>query len=285
MANNIVTMKSAAFSKQQKMATLTQQCFSEEICETLKISILNEFMQDLYESGYSEWDRKQILEGGINTFKNIKQLEYLNIRPFYRPNSFNKSERRMAKFKKKNCWYKSDSVDVKYRSVMFVDATPGDRLASMIRETEEKYKISDSQRIKIVSKAGTKLAHLVETKDPFEKNCATNDCPPCDNSDPNQLSRCKRNNICYEAKCKTCDQRGKNRTYTGETYRNMHIRSKEHVRGLENGDPNNWMVKHVNKEHEGNTDEAEFTWKVIKKHRKLIQRQLQEAVRIQNKTY
>ena len=75
-----------------------------------------------------------------------------------------------------------------------------------------------------------------------------------------------------------------NRTYTGETYRNLHIRSKEHVRGLEKSDPNNWMMKHVNKDHNGNKDEAEFDWKVLKKHRKPIQRQLQEAVRIQNKT-
>ena len=53
---------------------------------------------------------------------------------------------------------------------------------------------------------------------------------------------------------------------------------------FEKDDPNNWMVKHVRKEHEGNKDDVEFTWKVLRKHSKPIQRQLHEAVRLNNKT-
>ena len=54
---------------------------------------------------------------------------------------------------------------------MFVDATPGDKLLKMIKETEAKFKIADDQRIRIVSKAGPKLVQLLERNNPFMKKC------------------------------------------------------------------------------------------------------------------
>ena len=59
MVNNIVTMKSSAMSMSQKMAILTQQCFtrlhntSDDVKESQKVEILNSFMQELKASGYS----------------------------------------------------------------------------------------------------------------------------------------------------------------------------------------------------------------------------------------
>ena len=93
VANNLVTLKSAAASLQQKMATLTQQCFmrlhntSENASEITKLTLLNEFMKDLWLSGYSELDRLNILKGATNT---------------YRSNSFQKLERKQNKANKKN---------------------------------------------------------------------------------------------------------------------------------------------------------------------------------------
>ena len=131
---------------------------------------------------------------------------------------------------------------------MFIEAAPGDQLLKLIRQTEEQFMIAEDQRIKIVSKSGTKLVHLLERKDPFAKNCDPKDCPPCASLEPEQniLSKCMTNNVCYEVKCKTCEQLGKYRTYTGETCRNLHVRSKEHLKGLETNDSKNWMFKHIN---------------------------------------
>ena len=50
---------------------------------------------------------------------------------------------------------------------MFVDATPGDRLMKMLKITEEKFKISEDIRIKIVSKSGSKLINLLQNKNPL----------------------------------------------------------------------------------------------------------------------
>ena len=78
MSSDYVTLKNSALSMQQKMATLTQQCFSrihntsDNVDEDVKFESLNEFMHDLQISGYSEKDRLTILRGAINTHKNIK---------------------------------------------------------------------------------------------------------------------------------------------------------------------------------------------------------------------
>ena len=129
------------------------------------------------------------------------------------------------------------------------------------------------------------MEHLFERKNPFENNCKDSDCRPCASVDPKKpkLSKCKSNNVCYEAKCETCGKLGKSRTYTGETARNLHERSKEHYNGLKMNDKNNWMMKHITNEHDGKKDEVEFSWKVLRKHNKPLQRQLHEAVRIKNK--
>ena len=84
---------------------------------------------------------------------------------------------------------------------MFIKATPGYKLLKIMRETEDKYRISNDQRIKIVSKAGSKLVNLVERKDPFQTKCEMNKCPVCDNSDK-LVTNCVANNVCYEANVK-----------------------------------------------------------------------------------
>ena len=60
----------------QKFTIVTQQCFnrlhntSDEVDDEVKVDILNEFMQELKESEYTETDREIILKGAINTYKN-----------------------------------------------------------------------------------------------------------------------------------------------------------------------------------------------------------------------
>ena len=291
VASKFVTLRSAALSMQQKMSSLTQQCFtrlhntSESIDDKVKIDILNDFMYELHISGYSEKERLTILKGGINTYSNLKMQELSGNRPFYRPNSYQKQSRIKTKQSKKKIWFKGKNCDERYKSVMFIDATPGDKLVKLMKEVEEKFRIADDQRIKIVSKGGTKLVNLFERKNPFLENCKDGDCPPCDNQDKknDKLSMCKVNNVCYEVKCTTCEVEGKLRCYTGETSRNLHVRSKEHIKDMELNNKNSWMLKHINEEHDGSKENVKFSWKVLRKHSKPLQRQLHEAIRIKNK--
>ena len=243
-----VTLKSTAMTMKQKFNILTQQCFfrlhntSEEADIATKVEILNDFMEDLLISGYGEYDRKTILNGGINTYKNLKEKERRGIRPFYRPNTFQKKLRKIQKSEKKNNWFQGKTCDNKFKSVLYVDATPGDTLLKMIKETEEKYKISDKVRLKIVSKSGYKLANLVQNKNPARRNCGKNDCKFCENAEKSgHNSMCSINSVCYEAKCVKCENEGKHKTYDGETSRTAYIRCLEHYEDLKLRKKNSWM--------------------------------------------
>ena len=168
---------------------------------------------------------------------------------------------------------------------MFVNATPGDKLLKMLQETESIHRISDNCRIKFVSESGIKLKHILQKKDPFEGKCKANDCVPCRNpSDENkENSKCRRNRIVYECKCKSCGIEGKHRVYHGETVRNLYIRSKEHYSALRRQCETNFMYKHVKEEHNGNLHDIQFEWKVIGQYPKPLSRQLSEAIHIEHK--
>ena len=207
MASRFVTHKLSSMSVNQKYNILTQQCFtrihntSENISDEVKVNILNEFMEDMALSGYNESDRLKVLRGAFKTHINLKHEERIGLRPYFRSKSFQKNERTSRKLNKKTKWFKN--AENKYKTVMFVDSTPGDKLLKKLRETEQKHKISESMRIKFVSKSGIKLINKFEKKDPFQKPCDSVKCKPCDptNEGKREFSNCRSNNISYMAKC------------------------------------------------------------------------------------
>ena len=156
IANKLVTLKNAASSNRQKIAILTQQCFtrlhntSKNVDESIKVAVLDDFMKELKSSGYTESDRLNILKGAINTYNKIAAKEQAGTRPFYRNSKFERSKRLTEKLDKKTNWYKSDNCNKNYATVMFVEATHGDTLLKMLKATEEKFKFSNNKRIKFV---------------------------------------------------------------------------------------------------------------------------------------
>ena len=288
MANKLITIKSSAISMKSKMNILTQQCFkrfhntSESIPQEWIIRILEEYMLEMYLSGYSEQERYNVLNSGWKTYKNLKAKEQRGLRPFYRNNSFNKNERTVEKLNKKSNWFRK-SGGITYSSVIFVEATPGDELLKTLKHIEEMHKISDQDRIKFVSKSGVKLINLVQRKDPFNSQCDGKNCKPCENKGNDKPSNCRTQNVTYSAKCKTCENEGRNRIYYGETCRNIHTRSGEHYKDFENKSKHSWMLKHHQNEHSNlKSDDCEYEWKVMAKFRKPMQRQLSEAINIEN---
>ena len=157
---------------------MSQECFrrihntSNECKSEVKVDILNEFMIDLKTSGYKECERKVILEAGLKTHWNLKHKEATGQRPYYRSAKFklsNKTEIENVKKKKKHNWYRKGSEGDKFKSVIFVPATPGDKLLKMFKETEARNFISETCRIKFVSSAGIKLKSILTRKDPYKK--------------------------------------------------------------------------------------------------------------------
>ena len=184
--------------------------------------------------------------------------------------------------KKSSNWFNKDSQ--RYATVMFVEATEGDKLLKMLKETEDRFRIDDNIRIKLVSKTGPKLIQMFHKKDPFKVTCGESDCVPCVQSVKFQEDppNCRKNNIAYMAQCKKCESIGNKRIYYEETCRNLYLRSKEHYADVTTKKERSWIYKHIQKEHNGNMDLVEFKWKVIGSFRKPLTRQITEAVKIRN---
>ena len=98
-----------------------------------------------------------------------------------------------------------------------------------------------------------------------------------------KTSKCKLNRVVYEARCRDCANAGKERIYHGETARNLYERSREHMNAFHNKSPNSFIYKHVLSEHNGETKNIVFDWKVLNKFQKPLSRQLKEALYIENK--
>ena len=85
----LVMSKMSAMPIRKKIEFLSEEVFrrlhntKREIDENEKVSILNKFMIQLKLSGYSEYDRYQILESGFNHYDKLLRKELDGICPFY----------------------------------------------------------------------------------------------------------------------------------------------------------------------------------------------------------
>ena len=102
-------------------------------------------------------------------------------------------------------------------------------------------------------------------------------------------------NIIYESECSKCNQPGERKEndkngleerrgiaslYVGESARSVHERALEHWRDAESGKEETHMVEHQAEAHRGE-DIPQFRFRVVKKCKSSLERQVREAVRIQ----
>ena len=127
MAAKKVMLASSAQPWGQKRTTLTQElirrllnCSKELTCASRR-KHLNNYMQLLKNSGYSQKFRLEILHSGL--YNKILKAERDGIRPVYRPKGWNESARWLDKRRKKNKW-----LGPFWKSCIFVPPTPGSEL-------------------------------------------------------------------------------------------------------------------------------------------------------------
>ena len=83
----------------KKMETLSQEVFrrlhntKREIDWETKIEILEKYMTEVKASGYSEFDRYEILKSGINRYESLRRKEEEGLRPFFRNRNFQRNFR------------------------------------------------------------------------------------------------------------------------------------------------------------------------------------------------
>ena len=131
----------------QKRTTLTQElirrllnCSKALNCSTKRKHIDN-FMQLLKNSGYSQKFRTEILMSGLKGYNKILKAERDGVRPMYRPKSWKESARWLEKRKKKNDW-----LGTFWKSCIFVPPTPGSKFKKQMQVKEEEMRAGGRER-------------------------------------------------------------------------------------------------------------------------------------------
>ena len=288
--SKLVISKISALPKSTKMKCLTQEVFrrlhntKESIMEEYKIDILDNYMQKLKSSQYTENERLLILKGGIKTYENLRKLENEGKRPFFRPPETRSLERKKKKDKVVN-WFKDKNKENenKFAAVMFVEATPESELVKKLREAENKFKIDDAKRIKFIEKCGNKIIDSIRISDTHRTNCAKETkCLACEYA--KSFSNCRKENVGYAIDCLSCKEKGIEKVYEGESSRNMYLRQVEHTKQYQNKDPNSVLLRHAIAEHKDeDPNDVKFQMKLKGTFQTPLQRIINEGVRIKQR--
>ena len=220
-----------------------------------KAEHLTYFMRRLQFSGYSEKFRFEAVRRALGNGNGGKK----------------KDRKRGRKDKKKHDWYMDNG---KYESVMFVDATPGEKLKKEVEKVVKKNKM----KIKIVEKAGRNIKGILQKSDPFPiRRCGRDDCVVCANG---MNIDCRTRGCVYEIECTEQDC---GRKYIGTTGRSLYERMKEHMKCMvseDESDSVNPIYRHRIDSHSGR--EFPFVVRILdKQFGKPSKRLISEAVRIE----
>ena len=234
--------------------------------------------------------RAEILKSGLKGYNLILQAEREGVRPVYRPKGWKEADRWLEKRRKKNNW-----LGKFWKSCIFVPPTPGSELKKQMQAKEEEMRAGGREAfpIKIIETAGKTLEQTLVNTDPFNGNqCTDEKCEPSKN--PKNKISCRRNGICYRVSCLSCLRAGrpadvtentKYACYYGESAKNMHCRSKEHVTKFNSKSEKiraeSAFYKHLVNSHGGKADDKNFSdyfeFTILKAYRKPLTRLVEEG--------
>ena len=99
---------------------------------------------------------------------------------------------------------KWNSTELKTRTVLFVEHTPGGELAKRLREQLSRMEGLMGFKIKVVERTGTALKDLFSLSDVWSGGvCSREDCTTCKQG-CEEIQDCTRRSIIYESICKKC---------------------------------------------------------------------------------
>ena len=252
--------------------------------------------------------------------KNVLDRKYL---PLHREESFRRNERILLKFIEPMVWFKDLKLKDPYKNAwksrvtrrprtvalvqerngcgssnpareitttMFIPTTPGSLLLKMIREEDEKISKDMDWGIKFMEKSGTPLLNLFMTSFPLEQGCPRNEkCIVCDGDG----KKCKTKSVVYIASCTVCSkklettrgelQRAFPFSYVGETSRSLRERCLEHKENMLNWKQESFWLQHWMMSHGTENVCPDFSFKTLETLPDPLQRQLAEALHIQER--
>ena len=278
VARKSVVRAESAITERTKRAILTQEGIrrllntSEEYPKEVTDEILSEYMQKLFNSGYDQKFRTEILASVRNGYQKIQDLVKSGVRPRHRDRDFEKEERIKKKERNKYNWFKAKE---KFSSVMFIPITPG----SVLRKRAQERLKGSSLTIKFVEYSGSKIIELL--RQGGQDRC-DQECLVCGGE---KGGRCRSRGCVYQMWCRTCAANGVKSIYTGESGNCAHERANDHVKAFQSTNPDvrskSVMWRHINEVHDGDKEGIEFDMTVTDIFKDdPLGRQCMEGVRI-----
>ena len=231
--------------------------------------VLSDYMARMKQAGYWENYRKHVLENALAVYdKKVKDAEN-GVRPLNRPTGYEIVKRKKEKKNKKKTWYTKGG----YIAPIIVPATPGGKLAKMLKEVAESENDAGI-KFKVVEKGGPSVEKLLQKPNPTSSDeCGKDDCRMC--VEGGKL--CHKPNIAYKYECNLDGAQ-----YIGESSRNFYSRDKEHNENYKKQKPDSFLNNHQIEKHNG--EEADFNFKVLKSFKDPLSRQIFEGVHIRRAT-
>ena len=130
-------------------------------------------------------------------------------------------------------------------------------------------------RIRIQERVGSSLIQSLGNKSPWKNKGCGRDCHPCESKE----GSCRQRNITYRISCQLCLSAGVKYVYIGESHRSWWDRAQDHDRALKSMDETYATVTHHQEFHPNET--PAFSFKVDRSHKSSLQRQIFEAILIQ----
>ena len=283
---------------------------SLDLPATTRVRIIDDFTSKLVSSGYCREQTKKIVLAGLKGFEKAVRLHKEGKRTLHRSAHEGAAGRNRKKLLERSNWFKGkkgseeeddekpdprplpptmnrqgtrkiEGSNIAACTVLFVDQTPGGKLAAQLRQKENELAQITGWKSKIVEKGGTSLQQLLVKSNPWEGGmCGRSGCVPCQAGV--EKSKCFKRNILYESSCNICRREGLEEVYVGESSRSGYERGGEHVRDCLTKKDDSHMWKHMEGAHAGEKT-PDFSFKVIKTFQSALMRQVSEAVRVERR--
>ena len=252
MSSKHVLHKESAISRGSKINILVNELLRVMRNTSLRVEQkerdkhVQHFINKMQFSGYDQEDRVQVYKKAKRIFdeKSKGKEVYPHIDKITRM-----AECTREKMRKKKNWFKQG----KYKSVFYVDATPGSSLATECQRILNRCGVP----IKTMEKTGDSIKKLLTKSNPFKTgNCDDPTCPVCLRECG---INCRSSDVVYENYCihhETCG--GK---YDGETADVIKGRFEEHLDDARLRPEISHMRKHEEEKHNG--ERVDFKVKIL----------------------
>ena len=301
MAKKTVIQRKSALGENCKIASLSQNLVrrmkntSEDLPDSERIQIIDEYSSQLSASGYSAAQSRRIVTAGLTGYQGLVERVAKGETVMHRsaaegfasrkrkkllgPGNWFKTKRKFENKKQKRKKEKKEEPEV--ITVLFVPQTPGGELSKRLQRAEEKISKLTGEKVRMVEKAGRTVRQMLHKSNHWSGGvCGRDKCLPCHSGDGTQ--DCRDKNIVYDIVCSNCEANKQTTVYTGMTSRTAFERGREHLNKLSACAQDSAFYKHTEDFHLG--VEVKFKMKTVQKHFSALNRTLHEAVRIRKQS-